>query len=600
MKTVDRLRRGLNQTEIEETTAQVAVPEFRIPIVRVKNQPRRHKVVYYGYQVVTEDESVPIEYQFQYLPNPEQMQDLFPGVIPAGFKSGVPVEDSMIFFETQQTGMGPEFSVTYTKWDPDGSDEYLYHMHLPWKEDVDALWIEALQKLEVEAKLSQNALSLLDADPLWLFGVADAATQRAIERASQVPTLKCMGQKPSLAEWFAYLNADEEADKEYTWVIESFAECELPEPWTSYKGPGNVVCYLDNSTDDTTWKHPFYPYFEQLLTTCRESTHEEHIKLRINRVLWSYETEAQTDIANQMPLISPKYVKILSEILGINLLVEPYMVRTLKRFLQCFSQQYHEGELDTEEVKACLEIVENERKKFIEVTVDMKFEEDPAAALDKAQPGRMYCVQCTTNQAACYCPECGDCFCDDCFGALHRKGNRAFHKPNYFIPCSLCPPEDSDPAMLQCTYSHDFFCVDCYTRKWQRNIPRYLDLKPLKVDYKRSEKEDDFGNLPEVKEAIMVPEDKEMFSKCAPVETKLGDKWHAFYDLRGVKYYYNFESQEPLRRPQDDLVTAADEANEEQVAKRKEIVGHMAVSRAPRLMEAWTEGSEKRPIPIAA
>ena len=43
--------------------------------------------------------------------------------------------------------------------------------------------------------------------------------------------------------------------------MESFAEVELPEPWTSFKGVGSVVCYLNNETNETTWKHPFYDYF---------------------------------------------------------------------------------------------------------------------------------------------------------------------------------------------------------------------------------------------------------------------------------------------------------------------------------------------------
>ena len=48
------------------------------------------------------------------------------------------------------------------------------------------------------------------------------------------------------------------------------------------------------------------------------------------------------------------------------------------------------------------------------------------------------------------------------------------------------------------------------------------------------------------------PEQLDTFSKYAPMETTLGERWHAFYDLRGVKYYYNFETQESMRRPQDE------------------------------------------------
>merc|ERR1719464_1431638 len=141
--------------------------------------------------------------------------------------------------------------------------------------------------------------------------------------------LRCIGQRPCLEEGFAYLNADEKGDAAFTWVVESFAEVELPHPWTSFKGVGHVVVYLNNETNDTTPFHPYYEYFASLLNHCRRSTTEEHIKLRINRVLWSYEAESQTDVQSQMPLVSPKYVKILGEILGVNLTEEPFMVRTL-------------------------------------------------------------------------------------------------------------------------------------------------------------------------------------------------------------------------------------------------------------------------------
>eukprot|EP00439_Symbiodinium_sp_Y106_P046686 s350_g5.t5 len=227
--------------------------------------------------------------------------------------------------------------------------------------------------------LGLRALNFLDADPLWLFGVADPATQRALEKTAVVPMLRCMGQRPCIEEWFSYLNADEQGDAPFRWVVESFAEVELPEPWTSFKGVGSVVCYLNNETNETTWKHPFYDYFAQLLNHCRRSTNEEHIKLRINRVLWSYEAESQTDVQAQMPLVSPKYVKILGEILDCELVSEPFMVRTLKTFLKAFSQMYHDGELDTQEVMYCLDIVKNERAK---AAVAKQLGVDPATDLD--------------------------------------------------------------------------------------------------------------------------------------------------------------------------------------------------------------------------
>mmetsp|Transcript_86754 Transcript_86754/g.273743 ORF Transcript_86754/g.273743 Transcript_86754/m.273743 type:complete len:615 (-) Transcript_86754:44-1888(-) len=607
MKALNKLRSKLAADDVETSTQRVAMPEFKISIVRVKKKERKHKVIAYGYRVLVDGEE-PEMYKFQYCPDPDQEEELHPGVIPAGFSACVPVDDNMIYFHTREGVTGPEYQVVYTRPDPDGGDVPLYSMVLEWDVDVDAIWIEALQRLEDSRELSEDALNFLDADPLWLFGIADPATQRALEKTMQVPMLRCMGQRPCLEEWFAYLNADEQGDAEYKWVLESFAEVELPQPWTSFKGVGSVVCYLNNETNETTAKHPYYDYFAQLLNHCRSSTAEEHIKLRINRVLWSYEAESQTDVQAQMPLVSPKYVKILGEILKVELEEQPFMVRTLKTFLKAFSQMYHEGELDAQEVKWCLEIVDNERAKNT-VLKQMAFETDPSEQLDSKLNGQLYCVEAPRVRdwvppeerpqcngiANCYCPECGDCFCEHCYLRLHNRGYRATHEPNYFINCAIC---HQFPAKLQCTYTRGKYCIDCYTKKHAKTLPKFLDLKPLKIDYKRSAKADraeqGHGNGDDYETVLDVDkETKEGYSKPAPLETMLGEKWHAFYDLRGVKYYYNFETQESLRRPQDDLLNPPAPEDKEKTQQRFDIVSRLAMSKDPRLVPAWAADKDK-------
>lgn len=582
---------------MEEDTARAAEPEIKISIVRVKAQPRKHKVISYGYRKLVDGE-VPEMYRFQYLPDPDLPEDLHPGVIPAGFSACVPVDQDMVYFHTREGDTGPEYQVVYTQPDPSGAETPAHSMVLEWTNDVDAIWVEALQQLEDNAGLSEEALNFLDADPLWLFGVADPATQRALEKTAVVPMLRCMGQRPCIEEWFSYLNADEQGDAPFRWVVESFAEVELPEPWTSFKGVGSVVCYLNNETNETTWKHPFYDYFAQLLNHCRRSTNEEHIKLRINRVLWSYEAESQTDVQAQMPLVSPKYVKILGEILDCELVSEPFMVRTLKTFLKAFSQMYHDGELDSQEVMYCLDIVKNERAK---AAVAKQLGVDPATDLDAGDivgQGQMYCMECLhteANVAHLYCPECGDSLCLSCFEKLHAKGHRATHEPNHFILCVMCK---TMPAKLQCTYTRGKYCSDCYNRKHAKTLPKFLDLKPLKIDYKRSaklereEKARKEGKQSESPLTVVDPEAKETFSKPAPLETTLGEKWHAFYDLRGVKYYYNFETQESMRRPQDDLMIQEEPEDTAAAAQRTEVLMKLALSKEPRLMPQCEEGKE--------
>jgi len=598
MKALNKIRQSLAGDGVEEDTARAAEPEIKISIVRVKAQPRKHKVISYGYRKLVDGE-VPEMYRFQYLPDPDLPEDLHPGVIPAGFSACVPVDQDMVYFHTREGDTGPEYQVVYTQPDPSGAETPAHSMVLEWTNDVDAIWVEALQQLEDNAGLSEEALNFLDADPLWLFGVADPATQRALEKTAVVPMLRCMGQRPCIEEWFSYLNADEQGDAPFRWVVESFAEVELPEPWTSFKGVGSVVCYLNNETNETTWKHPFYDYFAQLLNHCRRSTNEEHIKLRINRVLWSYEAESQTDVQAQMPLVSPKYVKILGEILDCELVSEPFMVRTLKTFLKAFSQMYHDGELDTQEVMYCLDIVKNERAK---AAVAKQLGVDPATDLDAGDivgQGQMYCVECLhteANVAHLYCPECGDSLCLSCFEKLHAKGHRATHEPNHFILCVMCK---TMPAKLQCTYTRGKYCSDCYNRKHAKTLPNFLDLKPLKIDYKRSaklereEKARKEGKQSESPLTVVDPEAKETFSKPAPLETTLGEKWHAFYDLRGVKYYYNFETQESMRRPQDDLMIQEEPEDTAAAAQRMEVLMKLALSKEPRLMPQWEEGKER-------
>ena len=174
---------------------------------------------------------------------------------------------------------------------------------------------------------------------------------------------------------------------------------------------------------------------------------------------------------------------------------------------------------------------------------------------------------------------------------MHLKGNRQKHEPNHLIPCCLCR---SFPAKLQCTYTFGNFCHECYSRKHVKTLPKFLDLKPLKIDYLTSRKvhglQGDRGAFRvwahgEVNAKF---EAQEGFSKRAPIQTTLGGHWHAFYDLRGVKYYYNFENSESMRRPHDRFVDLDAEKDESAKAtwnpspELKETLRQLSVSKDGR------------------
>jgi hypothetical protein len=507
---------------------EAAPPEVKIPVVSVKAQPRKHKVIQFGYTVTLEGE-VPDSYRFQYPVSAENPEELFPGIVPAGFSAEITEADVTLFLHTRKGALAPEYQICYGVVD---------RVMVDWSESIDAQWMEALTVLEQYETLGEDSLDFLDADPLFLFGIADASTQKALEKASTVPMLKCIGPKPVIGEWFAYLNADLEVDKSYTWVIESFAEVELPAPWTSYKGVGSIVCYLNNETNETTWKHPFYDYFAQLLDHCRRASREEHIKLRINRMLWSYEADCAQDITNQQPLIAPKCIKNIADVLEVNLATEPFMVGTLKTFLKAFSQQYRlEEDLDLQEIKWCVEIVENERTKA-SIAGQLPNAEENDDEEDGIKPtvhAQLYCVE-SGNLATVYAADCGDCFCEEEYERLYAKGNRAKMKPVNIIPCTLCQVY---PAKLQCTYTFGNFCHECYARKHVKTLPRFLDLKPVKIDYRAA-------NPIGYKQSEII---KSAAPKRESNEPDLGAHWHAFYDMRGCKYFYNFSTDESMRRP---------------------------------------------------
>ncbi|CAE8585114.1 unnamed protein product, partial [Polarella glacialis] len=154
MKALNKIRKQIAGDGVEEDTQRAAAPEIKISIVRVKPQARKHKVISYGYRVLVDGE-VPEMYRFQYLPDPDLPEDLHPGVVPAGFSAGVPVDDDMVYFHTREGNTGPEYQVVYTQPDPDGGDAPAYSMVLEWTNDVDSIWVEALQQLEDSGGLSE-------------------------------------------------------------------------------------------------------------------------------------------------------------------------------------------------------------------------------------------------------------------------------------------------------------------------------------------------------------------------------------------------------------------------------------------------------------
>jgi hypothetical protein len=522
--------------------------------VRRKDQPSKFKVLSYGIFPFVNGE-IQDAFKFEFFPQ-IGIDDTQIGIIPIGFSSAIPLENSQVIINTRESDGKAEFQMCF----PDAEN-----ILCPWTDDIDTLWIETLQKLEVDENYSftEETLDFLDADPLFLFGIADASTQQAIEKASSssVPALRSIGETPTLAEWFSYMGADPEIDRNFAWVISSIADSELPVPWTSYKGIGSVICFLNSSTNETTWKHPYYDYFAQLLHHCRRSSPEDNIKLRVNRLIWSYETEANSSDFLQYPIVCPKYVALLAEIFSIDIVEEGLLVRHLKSFLKIFALQYRlEEEVSLQEVKLALNIIESERKSFHIIK-------------ENEIPDKLFCVECGLS-AAMICVECNDCFCSSCDNILHSKGNRSSHNRNSFILCSLCKRK---PASLQCTYSFGCFCYTCFHEKHAKSLPRFIDLKPVEIDYLKKLNVD-------LKDLTGEEYCEGGISKSAPANSSSECGWHPFFDMRGVKYFFNFKSQESVRRLHAEHIPQTDFNAKEQILK-------LAYSRDSKTRSAPVSGS---------
>lgn len=207
-----------------------------------------------------------------------------------------------------------------------------------WDSNIDQLWTKVHVFLDKKRLVSQEGLDYLDNDPFVLFGIDDPVTQKALYKLQSTDVLNCEGKTPTLEEWFEYLQASPIEDADIKWVVEAFSEIELPPPWSSYKGIGSIVCFHNKDSGVLTWKHPHYDYFFKLMEYCRKAPDDDVRKLRVHRLLWSYQLTLQPGASE--PLLSPKNVENLADIFEVDLAGQPYLVRCLKAALKEFAHQF--------------------------------------------------------------------------------------------------------------------------------------------------------------------------------------------------------------------------------------------------------------------
>mmetsp|Transcript_63380 Transcript_63380/g.182440 ORF Transcript_63380/g.182440 Transcript_63380/m.182440 type:complete len:643 (+) Transcript_63380:102-2030(+) len=530
------------------------------------NIDARHKVVKFGTLFQSDDPDEEKLYKYHH-----QRQDLHvsKGSIPVGFESYIPLEEGHnLYLETREGGLseeglirGPEYRVSWrsdrevlASGDRDG-----------WWEDLDELWTKVLVQFEHKNLLGEETLDYLDADPFVLFGIDNLVTQKALEKLQKSPCLRCEASVPTFEEWAAYLRVDPN-DVELKWLVQAFQETEMPMPWTCYKGVGSIVCYIRSDNGQVTWKHPFYDYFRQLRDFCREVHNtgrpEEIMKVRVNRLLWTYEaTRVETD-HEQEPLISPDYLARLADIFGYDVKVHGCIVRNLKAQLKVFARSYRERQdVDFADVINCAEMLQRDVDKYAEMQDHWmnKVKEDVQFDLNLLSSAELQCVNCG-NIALSFCLECKDYLCLGCYDTLHTKGSRAHHAPFRLVPCALCVDK---PAKLHCTFTDKSLCHKCYAMDHIKQLPPDgKENQPRRIDYyQQYQRYAEFARERNQKmQASMVPplelqggqDDEEAY------EAVLSTDWHPFYDARGVKFYHNFVTGERMRQSPRSVPKTAD------------------------------------------
>jgi len=558
---------NLKDEEFNEYQAMVqkkrATNEIRVHVPKTSMQ-KIDKIILFGHIYHGKSEEEALLYQFTH----QRMNGVITeGYIPIGFLSSVTVQNIILFLAVRKAECGPEFQISMRTPNEVVAD---------WDLNPDAMWSSVLSYFDKKAIFSDSILDYLDADPFVLFGIDDPITQRALRKLEKQPVLLSRGDRPDIMEWNDYLSGrtgGQKRNQEYLkdvktrWVIQAFAETELPSPWTSYKGIGNIVCFMNHETGTCSWKHPFYEYFNQLWNYCMTADPLDVKRIRTNRLIWNYEASQQSGVIQQ-PLVSPEYIEQLSETMGYNVSDEPYLVRTLKAALKSLSRKYRLNmDIPKEDIAALLERLQldGQKQKVMLNTWQNVLSSNVTFDIELLTNGEINCIDCE-NAAQSFCLECKDYFCIKCFEKLHAKGHRKTHIPFRLIPCTMCTLV---PAKVHCTFTDKSFCHECYCMKHVTQLPHDArESAPKKINYAKQSSNIIKQHQAQQFQTHAQAQRDDNYSEKGSCNSVLTADWHQFFDGKGIKYYYNFRTGEhilhsPTQTPQQSITPSEIDEDED-------------------------------------
>jgi len=99
-------------------------------------------------------------------------------------------------------------------------------------------------------------------------GGGEAACEAAAEEAYDGILRSADPEKCTIQEYMRYIGFDWETDKDFVWIVQSFRHDDFPPNIREYVQNG-LVFWGDEMTQESTWKHPSYDKYTQMLHAAR-------------------------------------------------------------------------------------------------------------------------------------------------------------------------------------------------------------------------------------------------------------------------------------------------------------------------------------------
>ncbi|CAD7939699.1 unnamed protein product [Amoebophrya sp. A120] len=460
--------------------------------------------------------------------------------IPVGYKAIIKWDEDEIVFMTREGSFGPEFQIIYLPKSAVAEDFTLFE----WNPNIAEIWDQLLTVLETQDK----DMGMFAAGPWQTFGVTEDTVQIAVAQNVDQKTvvdgiLYCAnGTQPTLEECERYLGFNYDTDEPYSWVVHEFMNEPLPSDYYQYCSNG-MFYWVDGRTQESTWKHPHYDKYKQMLQVCRKQKTLPHWKAIMAfqieflfSTLFTWEAEVSGVYPKEETV---ENVLEMARIFKIDIKNEPYLVHVLKRALRHYAVVVKE--------KRAVQDVEDFRNLMQRYRDIVGNYERAKAAQEQQTRAVMQCVECAPSanprDAVLYCDHCRDLFCQQCFDRLHSKGRRKHHRRTW-VELGTCAECEEALAVYHCVQCQDAYCGECFQEWHQRggrrnHVPIILRSFSTQTHKVPAISTFDFGNISAAAVTLGGGAAHNLARALSP--------WIAFDDESDIRVYYNVQTDERRR-----------------------------------------------------